>query len=178
MARASGRLRLSAETTSSPLPSPSRRSPTAKAGALLPICARPSLTLSQEVTSKPRVSMARASRSRNALSSSTIRSERSVIPVSSMVVKMGLDIFCFKHMARHGGAAKATVAQQKDCGGTPLPVSRALSSWCVGAFTGFEAPARPYDLHHRAMLRENTVRERDRGAGPLQQRAGDEHAKP
>ena len=37
IARASGRFFFSAETTSSPLPSPSRKSTTAKAGALLPL---------------------------------------------------------------------------------------------------------------------------------------------
>src|ERR1700724_2577201 len=56
IARASGRLRFSAETTSSPLPSPSRKSTTAKAGALLPICASPSLTLSPGGHVKPALS--------------------------------------------------------------------------------------------------------------------------
>src|SRR5437868_4081168 len=83
MARASGRLRFNADTTSRPLPSPSRKSTTANAGAAFPICAKPSDTLSQEVTEKPRLSIARESRSRNGLSSSTIRSERSAWPVSS-----------------------------------------------------------------------------------------------
>ena len=50
---------------------------TAKAGADFPICARPSETVSHDVTEKPRLSMARDNRSRNGLSSSTMSSERS-----------------------------------------------------------------------------------------------------
>src|ERR1700743_48004 len=40
---------------------------------------------------------------------------------------------------------------------------------------GFEAGARPDDMNHGAMIRENPVGEGDTGAGTLQQRAGDEH---
>src|SRR5215471_586080 len=78
MARASGRRRLSAEITSRPLPSSSRMSTTAKAGDVVSSWLRPSATDSAVVTVKPRPSMARASRCRNDLSSSTIRSERSL----------------------------------------------------------------------------------------------------
>src|SRR5262249_44204673 len=78
MARASGRRFLMAEMTSRPLPSPSRMSTTANAGAAFSTWRRPSLTDSAVVTVNPRPSMARASRCRNDLSSSTIRSERSL----------------------------------------------------------------------------------------------------
>src|SRR5215208_2486443 len=77
-ARESGRRRFSAEITSSPLPSPSRMSTTAKAGEAVSSCISPSATDSAVVTVKPRLSIARASRCRNDLSSSTISSVRSL----------------------------------------------------------------------------------------------------
>src|SRR5438105_5686714 len=165
MARASGRLRFNADTTSSPLPSPSRKSTTANAGAALPICARPSDTVSQAVTVKPRASMARASRSRNGLSSSTIRSERSARSASSAVpVKSGTPL---SDIASYGVTTRRCQGLLKSLGG------RLLSG-----FVGLEALARPGDLHHRTMIRKYPVGERDLCAGPLQQRAGDEHSKP
>src|SRR5271168_4728339 len=77
MARASGRRFFMAEITSSPLPSPSRMSTTAKAGGAFSTCSRPSATDSAVVTRKPRPSIARARRCKNDLSSSTISSVRS-----------------------------------------------------------------------------------------------------
>src|SRR5215469_6228181 len=90
MARASGRRFFIAEITSRPLPLPSRISTTANAGAAFSTCRRPSPTDSAVVTVKPRSSMARARRCRNDLSSSTIRSERSV---GSELIAASLMIF-------------------------------------------------------------------------------------
>src|SRR6516162_2383792 len=78
MARASGRRFFIAEMTSRLLPLPSLMSTTAKTGAAFSTWRRPSPTDSAVVTVKPRPSMARARRCRNDLSSSTIRSERSL----------------------------------------------------------------------------------------------------
>src|ERR1051325_2818914 len=76
--RAPGRAVLTALTTSRPLPSPSRRSTTAKAGACAVAAVVPAETLSAVETTKPRRSMARASRWQSGASSSTIRSVRSL----------------------------------------------------------------------------------------------------
>src|ERR1051325_9559603 len=76
--RAPGRAVLTALTTSRPLPSPSRRSTTAKAGACAVAAVVPAETLSAVATTKPRRSMARASRWQSGASSSTIRSVRSL----------------------------------------------------------------------------------------------------
>src|SRR5579871_1160054 len=168
--RASGRLRFRADTTSSPLPSPSRKSTTAKAGAALAICVRPSATLSQDVTAKPLVSMARAKRSRNGLSSSTIRSERSVWPASSgMALKIRMSFP--SRPSTYGvdrGAAKAAASIYLN-----LPLSGRLR----GRFPHLETASWPNDLHHGTMIRENTVRERDPRPGTFEQGACDEDAK-
>src|SRR5262245_54313295 len=95
--RASGRRRLSAEITSRPLPSPSRMSTTANAGEEVSRWIRPSATDSAVVTVKPRPSMARASRCRNDLSSSTIRRVRSpvvaVLRFSTIVLSVLSTVF-------------------------------------------------------------------------------------
>src|SRR5207245_8081405 len=73
-----------------------------------------------------------------------------------------------KHMARQFCTAKA-------------PQSRSarfrLIRWAGSAFLSLETSARPGDLHHGAVIGKRPVGERDLGAGPFQQRAGDEHAK-
>src|SRR5579863_2841814 len=171
MARASGRLRFKAETTSIPLPSPSRKSTTAKAGAALAIWLRPSATLSQDVTAKPLVSMARARRSRNGLSSSTIRSERSVCPASSGIafkIKVSLSNKSPTYGGDRGDAKTA---------GYRFGVKVTASYWFCGRFLHLEPATRPNDLHHGAVLRENAVGKRDPRARALEQGAGDEHAK-
>src|SRR4051794_37974854 len=76
--RAPGRAVLTALTTSRPLPSPSRRSTTAKAGACAVAAVVPAATLSAVETTKPRRSIARASRWQSGASSSTMRSVRSL----------------------------------------------------------------------------------------------------
>src|SRR5438552_6202469 len=75
--RAAGRAARSALTTSSPLPSPRRRSTTAKAGGCAVAAAVPVATLSAVETTKPRRSIARASRWHSGASSSTTSSVRS-----------------------------------------------------------------------------------------------------
>src|SRR5580704_15283461 len=75
--RAAGRAVRSALTTSSPLPSPRRRSTTAKAGGCAVAAAVPVATLSAVETTKPRRSIARASRWHSGASSSTTKSVRS-----------------------------------------------------------------------------------------------------
>src|SRR6516162_2692317 len=199
MARASGRFFFSADTTSSPLPSPSRRSTTAKAGALLPICASPSATLSQEVTAKPRVSIARESRSRNGLSSSTIKSERSAWSASSAVAKVGNSSGRTAIIWRLVGAlprsqncAPVNAAERRSSGSSgvgraffariggrgPGFQQSALGGRRLAAVLGFEQVARPGDLDHSAVIWENAVVERNRCAGALQQRTGNKHAEP
>src|SRR6516225_11245100 len=196
MARASGRFFFSADTTSSPLPSPSRRSTTAKAGALLPICASPSATLSQEVTAKPRVSIARESRSRNGLSSSTIKSERSAWSASSAVAKVGnssgrtaIIWRLVGGLPRSQNCAPVNAAERRSSGvgraffarigarGPGFPQT-ALGGRRLVVVLGFELRAWPGDLHDRAVIGENAVAERDRCAGALQQRTGNEYAEP
>src|SRR5712671_269760 len=173
MARASGRLRFSADTTSSPLPSPSRKSTTANAGGALPIWARPSDTLSQDVTVKPRVSMARDRRSRKGLSSSTIRSERSAWPVSSaMVFTVWRSLYLI--LSRYGVTTRRCQGRIKSI----TPIRRpglALTCGFSSGFTGLETAARPGDLNHGAVIRKGPVGEGNLGAGALEQRAGDEH---
>src|SRR5665213_1879320 len=173
MARASGRLRFSADTTSRPLPSPSRRSTTAKAGAALPICARPSETLSQEVTVKPRVSIARDRRSRNGLSSSTISSERSAWPVSSaMAFTVQVPLWRTFHIWRDNTA----LPRPHQAVQAPVwPLRAVLGFRFGGYFASLEASAWPGDLNHGAMIRKDPVGEGDLGAGALQQRAGDKY---
>src|SRR5882757_3498881 len=175
MARASGRWRFNAETTSRPLPSPSRKSTTAKAGAAFPICARPSETLSHEVTLNPRISIARASRSRNGLSSSTINSERSAWPVSSAMA-FTVGVLCVEH---------PTIWRDNTALPRPHKVDQQSRQWrpvlrrCFGGgFSGFKSAAGPHDLDHGAMIRKGPVGERHLGAGALQQRPRDEHAEP
>src|SRR5580704_10878165 len=188
IARASGRLRFRADTTSRPLPSPSRKSTTAKAGAALPICARPSETLSQDVTEKPRVSMARERRSRNGLSSSTISRERSAWSVSStlaVTVHVSLrwdtrhipDIWSgnpalprspkVDHPSPRRDHAVRVPAQGRDDAKT------VLRCWFGSKFAGLETVARPGDLNHGAMIGKDAVGEGDFGAGALQQGSGD-----
>src|SRR5438105_386053 len=75
--RAAGRAARSALTTSSPLPSPRRRSTTAKAGGCAVAAAVPLATLSAVETTKPRRSIARANRWHSGASSSTTKSVRS-----------------------------------------------------------------------------------------------------
>src|ERR1700733_7955238 len=183
IARASGRLRFNADTTSRPLPSPSRKSTTAKAGAARPICARPSVTLSQEVTEKPRVSMARERRSRNGLSSSTISRERSAWPViSTLAVTVHLslrwdtrhipDIWSgnpalprppkVDHPSSRRDHAVRVPAQGRDAAKT------VLRCWFGSNFAGLETVARPGDLNHGAMIGKDAVGEGDFGAGALQ----------
>src|SRR6267154_4777026 len=175
MARASGRLRFSAETTSRPLPSPSRKSTTANAGAARPICASPSDTVSQEVTVKPRVSMARDRRSRNGLSSSTIRSERSACSVNSadVAVKGADPSWLVPNIWR--GRMALPRPYKVDCPrrNTALNV---LRRWLVCTFSRLEAVARPGDMNDSAMIGKGPVGKRHFRAGALQQRAGDEHA--
>src|SRR6185437_8949962 len=171
MARASGRLRFSADTTSRPLPSPSRRSTTAKAGAALVICASPSLTLSQDVTVKPRVSMARDRRSRNGLSSSTIRSERSVWPVSSAIA-FTVGYPCVRLPIIWRGTAALPRPHKVDPSQRPAAV---LGCRFGGNLAGLEAGAGPGDLNHGAMVRKDPVGEGDLGPGALEQGAGDKH---
>src|SRR5205823_7569386 len=55
---------------------------------------------------------------------------------------------------------------------------KSLRCRLFSGISGLEALARPGDLHHRAMIRKNPVGEGDLCAGPLQQRAGDEHPEP
>src|SRR5207248_9135066 len=75
--RAPGRAVLTALTTSRPLPSPSRRWTTARAGACAVAAVVPAATLAAVETTKPRRSIARASRWQSGASSSTMRSVRS-----------------------------------------------------------------------------------------------------
>src|SRR6516165_3005218 len=110
MARASGRRFLIAEITSRPLPSPSRMSTTANAGAAFSTCRRPSLTDSAVVTAKPRPSIARARRCRNDLSSSTIRSERSV---GSELIAASVMEMSYPHNYRSGLRFLVMAAQQR-----------------------------------------------------------------
>src|SRR3954469_18188074 len=175
MARASGRLRFNADTTSRPLPSPSRKSTTAKAGAARPISASPSETVSQEVTVKPRVSIARDRRSRNGLSSSTIKSERSACSVNSAAVAVNGWSFVAarQYMAWQDGAAKAA---QSRPGAAKYRPGNPLRRWLACAFGRLKALARPGDMNHGAVVGKGPVGKGDFCAGALQQRAGDEHA--
>ena len=66
-----------ASITSSPFPSPSRKSTTAYFGGLARALAMPSATVSAVSTLKPRVSIARDNRRRKGASSSTINRETS-----------------------------------------------------------------------------------------------------
>src|ERR1700693_2420911 len=179
MARASGRLRFNADTTSRPLPSPSRKSTTAKAGAARPICARPSVTLSQEVTVKPRVSIARARRSRNGLSSSTISSERSACPVSSAMAFTIRPILLVGPYSIWRGSPALPRPHKVDQ--TPLSTARdaimLLGRRFRGGFARLETASRPADLNHGAVIRENPVGEGDLCAGALKQGAGDKDPK-
>src|SRR5262249_52896544 len=103
----------------------------------------------------------------------------SAVPVSSAVMlKSGLEMLLSQTYGVTCGAAKAAHIKQKSCGGKPLLMNDPLSNWPFGGFARFEVASRPYDLHHRAMAGKNPVAEGDRGAGALEQRAGDEHAKP
>src|SRR6266849_1060139 len=149
------------------------RSSTAKAGGALPICAKPSDTLSQDVTVKPRVSMARDRRSRNGLSSSTIRSERSAWPVSSGMA-FTVRAFLASDTATYGVATRRCQVRIKSITLIRRPGVE-LTCWFGSGFTGLETAARPGDLDHGAMIRKGPVGEGDLGAGALEQRAGDKH---
>src|SRR3954451_7046202 len=173
MARASGRFFFSAETTSRPLPSPSRKSTTAKAGAALPICARPSETLSHDVTEKPRVSMARDSRSRNGLSSSTMRSERSVCWFSSAMAFKVLSSLQRIHIWRRNQAVPRPQMVDRRISATQ---GRGLSYCFLEGLDSLKTLPRPRDLDHCSVFRERPIGKRDLGAGTFQQGAGDEHA--
>src|SRR3974390_2855483 len=118
MARASGLWRLSAETTSSPFPSSSRISTTAKAGEHECSWLRPSATDWAVVTVNPRPSIARESRWRKDLSSSTISNDRSVdvSPWNSAIAIYASTTGCpfckaleyrgyLPKLPKHGGAA-------------------------------------------------------------------------
>src|ERR1700722_7240801 len=143
---------------------------------------------------KPRVSIARVRRSRNGLSSSTINNERSAWSVSSAIA-FTIRVPPDDRRITYGAAAKGrqgrkrairlfsqrlrTILEPRILTGFLHanrfhPAHNALGSVFRG---GFEAGARPDDMDHGAMIRENPVGEGDAGAGALQQRAGDEHTK-
>src|ERR1051326_1527819 len=182
MPRASGRRLRSAEITSSPLPSPSRMSTTAKAGDILSTWTRPSATVSAVVTAKPRPSMARASRCRNDLSSSTISSERSgwVERASSVIAFAFVGGRC-GILARRAHVANQ-IAHSVYMGSvrqlTYVPASSPGASGCRAHQRPLEIGPPPAHLHHRAALRELAVLQCQRGARALQQRLGDEEAQP
>src|SRR5947208_16050900 len=163
MARASGRRFFMAEMTSRPLPSPSRMSTTAKAGAAFSTCKSPSLTDSAVVTIKPRPSMARARRWRNDLSSSTISSERSLgselVPASFIAIPV-------RSTTPLGNAMIRYLQLRSD--------SRRLKWGChQRPFKIFPVPGHG---DRGAVQRRRLVDERELGAGAFQKRLGDKKA--
>ena len=120
----------------------------------LPICASPSETLSQEVTVKPRVSIARDRRSRNGLSSSTISSERSEVGQfgdgGQGRFSRGVAVRALQSIWRGSPAAKASQVGSARITVNPLVRQR---------FRGLEAAARPDDLHHGAVIGKGPVGE-------------------
>src|SRR5262249_17079062 len=159
-----------AEITSRPLPSPSRISTTAKAGAAFSTCKRPSLTDSAVVTLNPRPSMARARRCRNDLSSSTIRSERSfgspLVPVSFIGVSN-------PRPPEPGRRSPATVPgrdfklRSDDLGLKWGPTERHLKISPV-----------PGHADGGAVQRRRLIDQRELGPGAFQKRFSDEKAEP
>src|SRR5512139_163804 len=119
--------------------------------------------------------MARDSRSRNGLSSSTIRSERSVCSFSSAMafkVLSSLQRFniwrCSDALPRPSKVGRLYSATQR----------RGLSYCFFERLDSLKTLPRPGDLHHGAVLGEDPIGERHLGAGPFQQRACDEDAEP
>src|SRR6195256_993642 len=184
MPRASGRRFLSAEMTSSPLPSPSRMSTTAKAGDTFSTWVRPSATVSAVVTVNPRPSMARARRWRNDLSSSTISKERSPWGLAGSV--MGLPLSA---CAMHGPYYRPMVSRSRAAANRPsrptVVEARGLefTIWRSGPASGRRSDQQPLEIgpapaypHDRAALRKLAVFQGQCRAGALQQGLGDEKA--
>src|SRR5712675_158839 len=184
MPRASGRRFLSAEMTSSPLPSPSRMSTTAKAGDIFSTWVRPSATVSAVVTVNPRPSMARARRWRNDLSSSTISRERSPWGLASSV--MGATFVETRDTARitdpwYPAQGPRPIAAT----GRSVATARGqeFTIWRSGPASGrrsdqqpLEIGPAPADPHDRAALRKLPVFQGQCRARALQQGLGDEKA--
>src|SRR5262245_37963290 len=177
MARASGRRFLMAEMTSRPLPSPSRMSTTANAGAAFSTWRRPSLTDSAVVTVNPRPSMARARRCRNDLSSSTIRSELSLgialDPASFIAVSN-------PRTCEPGGHRLFVPSRPRDL---QLTRDLQLRSDRFGLKWGrrersFKILPVPGHGNGGAVQRRCLVDQRELGTGSLQKRFSDKEAKP
>src|SRR5476651_615051 len=148
--RMSGRAWRSGCTSSRPLPSPSRRSSTAKAGGL-EVWASASATEPTAVTMKPRSSSARAMRLRKAASSSAISSVRS--------------LFCV--------APAMTGATER-----LAPFSWLMAILQSGRLCSLEDGVWPAHDHGGAILAAAAVAETHRGTGPFQERLGDENPQP
>src|SRR5882724_6635798 len=197
MARASGRRRLSAEITSSPLPSSSRMSTTAKAGDIVSSWVSPSATDSAVVTVKPRLSMARASRCRNDLSSSTIRSVRSPVVEGSGSVFALVAITVMGPLPASGHPRQGSAAVRRRlyitnlCTAAPAGNRRPVNleiclnpmgcgACALGRHRGrsrnLEVGAVPARMHDCTSLREDPVLEGEGRTGSLQQCLGNEDA--
>src|ERR1043166_2435478 len=162
--RASGRRFLSAEITSTPLPSPSRMSTTAKAGGAASTCNRPSATVSAVVTEKPRVSIARARRWRKDLSSSTINKVRSAGSSAVATSVMGV----LRLVLPAGAAAPSPYL------GSANRVSRPHGRLNFGNFGSFfEIGATPTQFDDGAALGRRAIEARQRAAAALDQGLGD-----
>src|SRR5712692_11090402 len=172
MPRASGRRSFSAEITSMPLPSPRRMSTTAKAGGDSCTAAMPAATESAVLTSKPRPSIARARRSRNALSSSTIRrlasTSRPTTPTSDMrhpapqPVRSPMNLFRGLFGRNRGAGARI-----QHGGAYFVFLRRRLE---------FELLPRPAHQHGGALLGMGAIADDEGGTGALEQGLGDEDA--
>src|ERR1700722_15767783 len=192
MARASGRRFFIAEITSSPLPSVSRMSTTAKAGAAFSTCRSPSATDSAVATTKPRPSIARARRCKNDLSSSTIRSERSLGIEAGVALVMAIySVNASNRYSRaadlsgclSGYAASRGVARQQIVNNQANLVTE-LSGRDRGLKRGrwgrdqrpLEIGAVPGHVDGGPVERRLLIRERKPGAGTFQEGFGDEEA--
>src|SRR5476651_1995019 len=148
--RMSGRAWRNGCTSSSPLPSPSRKSSTAKAGGRA-VCASASATDPTAVTMKPSSSSARAMRLRKAASSSAISSVRSLVCVAP---------------AMTGDTERLA------------PFSWLMAILQSGRLCSLEDGVWPAHDHGRTVLVAAAVAETHRGTGPFQQRLGDEDPQP
>src|SRR5579872_2805624 len=166
--RASGRASRNASTTLSPLPSSSRMSSTANAGGRLRTAASASETDSTSVVWKPRLSRARPRRLRKGASSSSSSSDfsgRSEIADSMLVMS---------YRSRLLWPIASTPAK--------VPSSRVtdgdFKSGQLRSEEGRRLDPGPVPSGRDDRPAPPPVAKLDLGAGPLQQRLGDEEAQP
>src|SRR5574337_1188145 len=156
--RASGRLAFSARMTSRPLPPPSLRSITAKAGGAASMADSASATVSAVRVKNPRADIPRASRSQNGLSSSTTRSDLSGASTPALPSSFGL--------SPESSSMRAPVEHEPTRSET-YPLLLDPSTLLIGG-------ARPNRGDDRSMGGRRGVGEGQRRARPLQKRPGDE----